>query len=184
MLLFALEFHLRVYYDPLCRRVRFQEAKNLVAVVPVASSTTQWFARSADWKNEYRNGANYLLGTELERNSFTLAGLHRIVLFRQFEREVSLCSASLFDRRTRPSVEVVVVSIGLLRGIGYVERSRATSSDNFNEKQINKSKELVLPAFWARLSAHTKDLCYFLSRQLEFSFVSKPSFCPLFFVLS
>ena len=61
---------------------------------------------------------------------------------------LSLCSASLFDRRTRPSVEVVVVvSIGLLRGIGYIERSRATSSDNFNEKQINKSKELVLPAF-------------------------------------
>lgn len=55
---------------------------------------------------------------ELERNSFTLAGLHRIVLFRQFEREVSLCGASLFGRRTRPSVEVVAVS-AVLRAISY-----------------------------------------------------------------
>lgn len=81
------------------------------------------------------------MGRGVERNSFTLGGLRRIVLFRQFGREVSLCDDSLFGRRSVQVSKRSGVSAAP-RDTSYIKESMLELfdlADNFNEKQINKS---------------------------------------------
>lgn len=108
--LFTFDFHFQAYPRPLDSRR--QRILSWLSWSPVVERVARGLKKRISKRGELSPWH------KLERNSFTPAGLHRIVLFRQFEREVSLCGASLFGRRTRPSVEVVAVS-AVLCAISY-----------------------------------------------------------------
>lgn len=126
----------------------------------------------ADWRNGYRNGANYLLGTNSK-------GIHSRPLvsiescYSVNSKGKSLCAGlycSVVERvqvsKWSPSRPCYVLSViqYLCRKVGKLCR------DNFNEKQINKSEEIgfrVRRDTEFRTRLRCKDLYRFLCQILS-----------------